>query len=145
MPELALGVLLVWMPPACRAASAARPAAPGSEAGCRDGWRRVGTMKDPTLGRSWAVVANCEHPAWPARLEPAARWKPLPEWVPAGSQIVVVSPEGGSAIRLNAVTVAPGRVGESVGARLTNHALVRVRLTAPGAGNLEVRARWGTR
>jgi hypothetical protein len=48
-------------------------------------------------------------------------------------------------MRLSAVTVAPGRVGESVRARLTNHALVRVWLTAPGLARLEITARWGTR
>lgn len=116
-----------------------------SMAGCHDGWRRVGTLKDATLGKRWAVVASCEHPQWPARLEPESQWKPLPDWVPAGSPVVVISHVTGTAMRLRGMTVAPGRVGSFVRVRLINHALVRVRLTGRGQAEITGPRRWERR
>lgn len=111
-------------------------------AGCRDGRRRVGTFHDPTLGRTWAVVASCRHPSWPAHLEPAGRWKALPPWVPAGRRVVVSSREAGTAMRLEGRTVTPGRVGQTVTVRLADGARVRGRLTAPGRAEMTTEMRW---
>jgi hypothetical protein len=102
-------------------------------------------MTDRTLGRRWAVVASCTHPAWPAHLESASRWKALPEWVPAGSRVLVTSPGAGTVMRLDGETVAPGRVGQVVGVRLIDRALVKARLVAPGMAEMETAAGWGER
>jgi len=142
---------LLWLLPAgARAASSAaavssRTKAAAAQAGCRNGWRRVGTMRDGTLGRSWAVVASCDHPAWPAHLEPASRWKALPERVPAGSKVVVTSTGDVTSMRLEGRTVMPGRVGQTVGVRLMNHVLVQARLMADGLAEMENVARWSGR
>ena len=145
MPVL-LAVMGVSLLPGCsRAANSGPTRTAAAQKGCRDGWRRVGTMRDKTLGRSWAVVASCLHPAWPAHLEPASRWKALPERVPAGSEVVVTSRGGLTSMRLEGRTVAPGRVGQTVGVRLINHVLVEARLMAPGLAEMETVARWSGR
>lgn len=136
----------VWLLPArvwaATLAGGKQGATAASEAGCHDGWRRVGTVEDPTLKRSWAVVASCLHPAWPARLEPASRWKALPQWVPAGSRVTVTAPEGVTSMRLTGRTLAPGRVGQAVGVRLIDGVRVRARLTAADRAEIGTAARW---
>ena len=141
-----LALVALWLlPGSAWAAGSGGTKTTAAEAGCRDGWRRVGTMKDRTLRRSWAVVASCEHPAWPAHLEPASQWKALPERVPAGSKVVVTSTESLTSMRLEGQTVAPGRVGQTVGVRLINRVLVEARLVTPGLAVMETVARWSGR
>lgn len=111
-------------------------------AGCRDGWHRVGTLKDPALRRTWAVVASCKHPAQPAHLEPADQWPQPAAWVPAGSDVVVASPESMTAMRLEARTVTPGRLGQTVTARLINGVRIRVKLTARHRATMATMTRW---
>ncbi|MGC8549981.1 MAG: hypothetical protein ACP5M4_09800 [Acidobacteriaceae bacterium] len=145
-PAVLVAVMGLWLLPGCAwAASSGGRKTAAAEAGCRDGWRRVGTMRDKTLGRSWAVVASCEHPAWPAHLEPASQWKALPERVSAGSKVVVTSAGGVTSMQLEGRTVAPGRVGQTVGVRLINRVLVEARLVAPGLAVMETVARWSGR
>jgi hypothetical protein len=141
-----LALMVLWLLPGCAwAASSGKTKIAAAQVGCRDGWRRVGTMRDKTLGRSWAVVASCLHPAWPAHLEPASQWKALPERVPAGSQVVVTSAGSLTSMRLEGRTVTPGRVGQTVGVRLINHVLVEARLMADGLAVMETMARWSGR
>ena len=142
-------LMSLWMPPACLWAA---PQTGGkqlskvtAEAGCRDGWRRVGSVHDPTLDRSWAVVESCEHPAWPARLEPASRWKPLPKWVPAGSRVRVSSEGAMTAMRLEGRTLSPGRVGQKVMVRLRDGMRVRVKLTADNRAEMAPVLHWRQR
>lgn len=137
----------VWAAQSATGSGAAVPRASSAQwakpvAGCRDGWRRVGTVKDPTLGRSWAVVSSCAHPAWPAHLEPTSRWKALPKWVPAGSRVTLTAPEGVTAMRLEGRTLTPGRVGQAVGVRLIDGARVRAKLLALDRAEMETAARW---
>ena len=133
---------LLMLPAMLWAAPANAEKATGSQAGCRDGWRRVGTRRDATLDRTWAVVASCRHPAWPARLEPASRWTALPKWVPAGSRVAVTSEGAVTAMRLKGRTVSPGRVGQTVTVRLTGGLRVRAKLTAADRAEMAPVLRW---
>lgn len=99
-------------------------------------------MKDPALRRTWAVVANCKHPAWPAHLEPASHWQAMPAWVPAGSHVVVASSSTTTLMRLQGKTLTPGRVGQMVSAHLSDGAQVRVRLTARNRAEMAAVMRW---
>lgn len=121
----------------------AKPAASAATtAGCRDGWHRVGTVKDPALRRTWAVVASCLHPAWPAHLELAGQWQVLPGWVPAGSRVVLRSPSTVTAMRLDGTTVTPGRVGQAVTVRLIDGVRVRATLITPESAEIATVAHW---
>ena len=88
------------------------------------------------------MVESCAHPAWPARLEPAWRWKALPKWVPAGSRVTVTAPEGVTSMRLDGKTLTPGRVGQVVGVRLIDGVRVRAKLMAADRAEMETAVRW---
>lgn len=147
-PGVVFALMGLWLLPASGWAAplsggkAVTPSKAVAEAGCRDGWRRVGTMKDPTLRQSWAVVSSCAHPAWPAHLEPESRWKALPKWVPAGSRVTLTAPQGVTAMQLEGRTLTPGRVGQAVGVRLIDGARVRAKLLALDRAEMETVARW---
>lgn len=145
---VALLPALLWVGPAdavkmqTSRAAAQQAKHPRSMAGCRDGWHRVGTIKDPTLRRTWAVVASCSHPAWPAHLEPANRWQRLAAWVPAGSRIILSSPGSVTAMHLDGRTVTPARVGQAVTVRLTDGVRVRAKLINPESAEMAVVMHW---
>jgi hypothetical protein len=111
--------------------------------GCVHGSRRVGTLKDAALGRRWAVVVNCAHPAWPAHLEPVKEWSALPLWVPAGTGIEVRAENGHMAMHLSGTTVMPGRVGDTVEVQLRGGSRVEARLQGGGLAALVPRHHWG--
>lgn len=115
---------------------------PTSMARCRDGWHRVGTVRDPVLRRTWAVVASCSHPAWPAHLEPANRWQGLAAWVPAGSQVVLRSQGSVTAMHLDGRTVTPARVGQAVMVRLTDGVRIRAKLITPKSAEMATVMHW---
>jgi hypothetical protein len=124
----ALLLLLLFCP--------ALPAQPGCAAG--QAGRRVGTLADGA--QSWAVIADCRHPGWPARLEPATGWAPLPAWVPAGTSLAVEGRE--AEIEMDGKTLVPARVGETVRVRLRTGAAVTARLEDRTRAVLVVGRRW---
>lgn len=111
--------------------------------GCVHGSRRVGTLKDAALGRGWAVVVNCAHPAWPAHLEPVTEWSALPPWVPAGTGIEVRTENGHVSMHLSGKTVMPGRVGDTVQVQLSGGSRVEARLEGASVAALVPRHHWG--
>lgn len=110
---------------------------------CAHGRQRIGTIRDALLGRQWAVILNCAHPGWPARLEPAQAWPSLPAWVPAGTKIQVHAGSADVSMLLSATTVMPAAVGARVLAQLPGGARVAVRLTGPQQAMLLPRRHWG--
>lgn len=135
------GLLLILTGVPCGYAISSVPTS--EHAGCVDGSRRVGTLKDSVLGRGWAVVVSCAHPGWPAHLEPEHAWDALPVWVPAGSSVRVHAGDGQVAMNLMAVTVVPGRVGQKVTVKLRDGARVAARLVSAEEAMLMPNRRWG--
>jgi hypothetical protein len=130
--EWALALLPLFL--VCQSLPAQPTCAPG-QAG-----RRVGTLADSLQSRSWAVIADCRHPGWPAHLESAAGWAPLPAWVPAGRSLAVHA--RGSEIEMDGRTLIPGRVGDTVRVRLRTGATVAARLEDGSRAALVVDPRW---
>lgn len=113
-----------------------------SQSGCIDGSKRVGTFHSPGFAQKWAIIVNCAHPGWPARLAPDKDWAALPVWVPAGSRVLIH--EVGSQVVMNlvAVTVMPGSVGQKVKAKLRDGAQVEVELTGKQDALLMPSMKW---
>jgi hypothetical protein len=140
-----------------RAAPAATPV-PAEASGCRDGYRRLGALRDFALGNAWTVYANCAHPemprlavadggqsesGWP---EPAfpARSRAAPAAaapvVAAGAQVRLWKRDGVAAIDLQGAALESGAAGARIRVRVAPGGKV-LRGTVRGPGSVELDAR----
>jgi hypothetical protein len=97
-----------------------------------NGYKVVRTLSDPLLGRTWAMIANCNHPEWAALAFPVFRSSPLyvskpqthvpllPVVVHAGDPVRLWRREALLQIEVAGLSEQNGRVGQTVRVRLSN-------------------------